>query len=106
VVLAQPDSFAAYDPPTGADPAWRVGDQVRSQEEVLAAAVDDPAVSPGGRLLTDVNPCSPDGVRTLLSPLLVGGGTVWVANPDSGSWEHRYDEERATEQLRTHERGT
>lgn len=100
VVLAQPDVFMAIDPPTGDDDAWREADGVRSQAEVLADAAATPVVEHGGRLLTDVNPCSAAGLTTLLSPLQQGGGTVWVAEPDEQRWKRRYDEERASAELR------
>src|SRR3546814_2425092 len=59
-----------------------------------------PLVEQGGRLLTDLNPCSREGRGTLLSPLLLGGSTVWLRNPDESAWQRRYDEERATAQVR------
>lgn len=100
VVLAQPDVFMPLDPPTAQDAAWRSGAATTSQAELLAAAAAAPLVEEGGRLLTDVNPCTRRGVATLLSPLLASGGAVWVANPDEGRWQARYDEERATALLR------
>ncbi len=100
VVLAQPDAFISYDPPTATDDAWRAGSSTATQAELLGAVEAEPLVEPRGRLLTDVNPCTDHGYATLLSPLLLGGGTIWVANPDELSWKQRYDEERATAQLR------
>lgn len=100
VVLAQPDVFMAIDPPTGDDAAWRDEKGTRSQAALLQDVAANPLVEEGGRLLTDVNPCSPEGVATLLSPLQQAGGTVWVANPDEDKWQQRYDEERATASLR------
>lgn len=97
VVLGQPDAFAALDPPDGDDPAWLDGAPL-TQVDLLAGASAGPAE--GGRLLTDVNPCSAAGLATVLRPLLHGGGTVWVAHPDETRWQARYDEERATSQLR------
>ena len=97
VVLAQPDAFVSYDPPTADDPAWRDADGVTGQADLLASVTPLPR---GGRLLTDVNPCTRDGVDTLLSPVLGGGGTVWLANPYESRWQARYDEERATAQRR------
>jgi uncharacterized protein (TIGR03089 family) len=99
-VLAQPDSFRPLDPPEGADTAWRTAAGTTSQSALLADAAAEPLVGRRGRLLTDVNPVSASGVRALLSPLLSGGGTVWVAHPDPERWQRRYDEERATAQLR------
>jgi uncharacterized protein (TIGR03089 family) len=100
VVLAQPDVFVALDPPDAGDPAWRSDDRDRSQADLLADAATTPLVDEGGRLLTDRNPCSPEGVATLLSPLLRAGGVVWVARPDEARWEQRYAEERAGAELR------
>lgn len=100
VVLAQPDVFVAYDPPGAADAAWRdAGGQV-SQAELLAEASGRPLVSSGGRLLTDVNPATRRGAATLVAPVLLGAGTVWVRNPNGGRWAARAQEERATEELR------
>jgi uncharacterized protein (TIGR03089 family) len=99
-VLAQPDSFHPLDPPEAGDAAWRSASGTTSQAALLAEAEAEPLVGPRGRLLTDVNPAGRAGVRTLLSPLLAGGGTVWVAHPDQGRWQRRYEEERATAQLR------
>jgi uncharacterized protein (TIGR03089 family) len=99
-VLAQPDSFQPLDPPDGADAAWRTATGTTSQSALLADAAAEPLVDRRGRLLTDVNPVGARGLRTLLSPLLNGGGTVWVAHPDPQRWQRRYDEERATAQLR------
>lgn len=100
VVLAQPDSFLPLQQPTGTDPAWRSAEGELSQAELLAEAAAAPLVEDAGRLLTDLNPCSPGGRGTLLSPLLRSGGAVWVRNPDEAGWERRYAEERATAQLR------
>lgn len=100
VVLAQPDAFMAHDPATSGDVGWRDAGAVLTQGQLLDSAGTEPVVQRGGRLLTDLNPCSPAGVNSLLSTLLQGGSTVWVANPDDASWQERYDEERATAQLR------
>ena len=101
VVLAQPDSFLPHDPPEAADPAWRSAHSTVDQAALLADHARTELVPEGGRLLTDVNPCSREGVGTLLAPLLRDGATVWVANPDESRWQGRYDQERATAQLRT-----
>ncbi len=100
VVLAQPDAFVSYEPATAGDPAWRDPAGSTSQAELLASVVADPVVTPGGRLLTDVNPCTRDGLSTLLSPMLQRGAAVWVANPHESGREQRYAQERATTQLR------
>jgi uncharacterized protein (TIGR03089 family) len=100
VVLAQPDSFAAEDPPAAEDAAWRQGAETLSQRDLLTAAAERPLVARAGRLLTDVNPAQRSGLATLLSPVLREGGVIWVANPADVAWQPRYDEERATDALR------
>jgi uncharacterized protein (TIGR03089 family) len=101
VVLAQPDVFVPLDPPGPGDAAWRDAAGSRSQADTLSEAAALPLVEEGGRLLTDLNPCSARGRGTLLSPLLRSGGTVWVASPEEDGWHRRYDEERASDELRT-----
>jgi uncharacterized protein (TIGR03089 family) len=101
VVLGQPDAFTAYDPPAGGDVAWTDGAGSLTHEQVLAEAAGSSVLTAGGRLLTDLNPCTREGLVTLTAPLLTGGGTVWVRHPDPAGWAHRRDTERATEQLRS-----
>jgi len=100
VVLAQPDAFLPGDPPTGDDPAWRGPDPVTQAALIAAATAGGSVVRAGGRLLTDLNPCTRTGVRTLLGPLTAGAGAVWVAHPDAGRWSHRRETERITDELR------
>ena len=101
VVLAQPDAFTAYDPPEASDAAWRSPQSgTTSQADLLAEASAAGAVEAGGRLLTDVNPSTRAGARTLLAPLLAGAGVVWVRHPDESGWDRRADQERATDRLR------
>jgi uncharacterized protein (TIGR03089 family) len=100
VVLAQPDAFLPNDPPTGDDPAWRGRDPVTQAGLIAEATAGDPVVRAGGRLLTDVNPCTREGARTLLGPLTAGAGAVWVAHPDAAGWSHRRETERITDELR------
>jgi uncharacterized protein (TIGR03089 family) len=97
VVLAEPDLFVPDDPPAGGDEAWYDGS---TQAELLDEAAHDGLLGPGGRLLTDMNPCTREGVRTLLAPLTARGGTVWVRNPDAAGWQHRSESERTTAELR------
>jgi uncharacterized protein (TIGR03089 family) len=104
VVWGQPDSFLPLDPPTGADVAWREGGHRATQAELLAAAGAAATSAPGTRLLTDADPCSRPGVEHLLGPLLGGGGTVWVANPDPARWDHHARSEQATVRVRTRDR--
>ena len=101
VVLAQPDAFHAYDPAQASDAAWRsrTGAAV-SQADLLAEASEAGVVENGGRLLTDLNPCTRAGTRTLLAPLLAGAGVVWVRHPDEAGWGRRAEQERATSRLR------
>jgi uncharacterized protein (TIGR03089 family) len=100
VVLGQPDVFMPLQPAAGDDGAWRDADGTRTQADLLAEAASAPLVADGGRLLTDLNPCTREGRGTLLSPLLAGGGAVWVRHPDDAAWQRRYDEERATAEAR------
>lgn len=100
VVLGQPDVFMPLDPVAPTDGAWRDADGTLTQADLLAEASDAPLVEQGGRLLTDLNPCTREGLGTLLSPLLRSGGTVWVRHPDDAAWQRRYAEERATAEVR------
>lgn len=96
VVFGQPDAFLPYDAPTGDDAAW----ESTSQADLLQAAAAAELVLDGHRLITDVNPCSHHGSATLLGPLQAGGGTVWVANADGATWDHKRESERATSAFR------
>jgi uncharacterized protein (TIGR03089 family) len=96
VVWGQPDAFLAIEEPEGGDPAWNALDRRASQAELLEAAGAGPWGAPETRLLTDLNPCSSSGVDALLGPLLAGGGTVWVANPDPLRADDRARAEQAT----------
>jgi uncharacterized protein (TIGR03089 family) len=100
VVLGQPDVFVAHDPPVAEDHAWRDGEGAASQGDLLAEAARSSVVAEGGRLLSDVNPCTRTGLVTLLGPVVLGGSTVWVRHPDEDAWSARADQERATDQLR------
>jgi uncharacterized protein (TIGR03089 family) len=99
VVWGQPDAFLADDPPDGDDVAWRGAGGPATQAELLAA-VEAAADPPGTRLLTDVNPCTEEGLATFLGPLRAGGGTVWVRHPDPEGWERRAAAEQATVERR------
>jgi uncharacterized protein (TIGR03089 family) len=101
VVWGQPDSFVAVDPPGPEDLAWVDGDEALSQSEVLSRAAGSAWSAPQSRLLTDLAPVTPRGLEAFLAPLVGGGGTVWVANPDPAGWEHRQETERATVSFRT-----
>jgi uncharacterized protein (TIGR03089 family) len=104
VVLAQPDVFVAYDPPRAEDPAWRDAGGSVSQGELMVEAAGSPSAGPvvsrGGRLLTDVNPATRRGAVTLVAPVLLDAGTVWVRHPDERGWSARAEQERITDELR------
>jgi uncharacterized protein (TIGR03089 family) len=100
VVWGQPDRFVPVVPPTADALAWRGGGEELSQGELLRSAGAAAAAAPGTRLLTDANPCSRGGLEPLLAPLLGGGGTVWVAHPDTAQWDHHAETEQATVRLR------
>jgi uncharacterized protein (TIGR03089 family) len=104
VVLAQPDVFVAPDPPSAGDAALRDGGRTLTQADLLDAAADGALLDAGDRLLTDVNPCSSEGVGLLTSALLLGGSLVWVAAPDEAAWERHRVDERATAQRRAQPR--
>lgn len=95
VVWGQPDAFVAYDPPAPQDPAW-FGTATRTQAELLTEAGNGPWSAAGTRLVTDLAPTSEPGLDAFLGPLLAGGGTVWVTNPDQDGWDHRAETEQAT----------
>ena len=87
--------------PVGADcVAWRDGRGSTTQADVLAEAASSSAVRPGGRLLTDVDPCSRAGLSTLLAPLVRDGSAVWVRHADPEGWDARAAQEQATDVLR------
>jgi uncharacterized protein (TIGR03089 family) len=100
VVLAQPDVFVPADLPGPDDPAWRDGPGTATQSELLTEAAAADVVEAGGRLLTDVNPAGRTGTVTLLAPLVLGAGVVWVRNADESAWPARSLQERATAELR------
>lgn len=100
VVLAQPDVFVPVEPVGADDVAWRDGEGTATQADLLAEAAAASVVEPGGRLLTDLNPCSRSGLSTLLAPLVRDASTVWVRNADPGGWDARAAQEQATDLLR------
>lgn len=100
VVLGQPDVFVAFDPPVPEDRGWHDRSWTATQGELLTEASRSTVVARGGRLLTDVNPCTRAGLPTLLAPLVQGASTVWVRHPDEAAWVARADQERAGDQLR------
>lgn len=100
VVWGQPDAFSAYDEPRGDDAAWVGTSGTRSQADLLAEAAAGDLGALGTRLLTDVNPCSDEGLAAFLGPLAAGAGTVWVAHPDPDGWDRRAEAEQATRLLR------
>lgn len=102
VVLGQPDAFTADDPPGADDPAWVAAPPrgAVSQAGLVAEATTSRVVGRGGRLLTDVNPCTRDGAATLLASVALDASTVWVRHPDPAGWDARAAQERVTAQLR------
>jgi uncharacterized protein (TIGR03089 family) len=106
VVLAQPDAFTPLDPPSADDAAWRDGSGVLTQSGLLAEplAVD---LAAGARLITDLNPATRRGLPTLVAPLALGAGAVWLAEtapgrsgPDEARWQALREQERVSAELR------
>ena len=100
VVLAQPDVFVPVEPVGADDAAWRDGEGTATQADLLAEAAGASVVEPGGRLLTDRNPCSRAGLSTLLAPLVRDASAVWVRHADPEGWDARAAQEQATDLLR------
>jgi len=113
-VWGQPDAFAPYDAPTGADLA--LADAVVTQEELFStssAASDAGAPRPsepqsstaagssrtatgGGRLLSTVNPASPPGATALSRALVSGDSLVLVAGATPERLDGIAEAERVT----------
>jgi uncharacterized protein (TIGR03089 family) len=98
VVLAQPDVFMADDPPQPDDEAWRDVDGSLTQRQLMTGPGGFP-VTAQGRLLTDVGPATRAGLGTLLGPVALDAGVVWVRHPDPVRWADRGDQERTTAEL-------
>jgi uncharacterized protein (TIGR03089 family) len=90
-VWSQPDSFVAWDPPTGDDPAVAGTSQGELWEAAAAGARPH-----GVRLLTEANPASPSGLASFTEPLALAGSLVLVAHPDPERLDATLDAERAT----------
>jgi len=95
VTLGQPDVFVADEPAEAGDPAY---DDL-TQGALIAAG--SALMGDGGRLMTDLNPCSVAGAHTLPAALVASGGAVWVSHPDPERWAETAAAERATIQLRS-----
>lgn len=93
VVWGQPDAFLPLEPPEPDDVAWS-GSTTLTQADVAVGAGAE-SWDPGTRLVTDLSPVTDAGLPAFLGPLVAGGGTVWVANPDPDGWSHRAEIERA-----------
>ncbi|WP_235737128.1 TIGR03089 family protein [Nocardioides alcanivorans] len=92
-VWSQPDSFLPYDPPSADDEALP---GVTHRELLAAPTASEGILGDGGRLLTTANPASPSGLASFTEPLVRGGSAVWVRHADPGTWDGRYEAERAT----------
>jgi uncharacterized protein (TIGR03089 family) len=97
-VWGQPDAFAPYDPPTGADLA--LVDGPTTQDELFSPQSPTTAESShsigGGRLLSTANPASPPGVAALTRPLVMSGSLVLVTGADAARLDAIADAERVT----------
>ncbi len=85
----QPDSFLGQPGGVG-DPAYAGQDQ-----GTLLGLQGSP-----DRVLSDLDPLSPEGVALFVSTLVGGGSTIWVARPVAEKWEHRAASEQATRTVR------
>lgn len=100
-IWAQPDGFAALDPPTDDDSATDelsqrdLFDPRPGHPDDLTAAVGS-SLTDGGRLLSVADPASPPGMATFTEPLRRGGSLVLVRNPDPGRLDDVHVAERAT----------
>ena len=97
VVWSQPDAFFPADPPTAQDVAWRRGDVVETQGDLLRRSAGLPDAR---RVMTDANPVSRTGIDCLLGPLSADGGAVWVRHPDAAVWASRAAAEHVTREVR------
>ena len=95
-IWSQPDAFAPYDPPGDSDPAYDLGGERRTQDELWSAAADGDLLADGGRLFTEANPTSPSGIAAFAEPLARSGSLVLVAQADRERLEATYVAERAT----------
>jgi uncharacterized protein (TIGR03089 family) len=89
-VWSQPDAFAPWDPPTGADEAL----PGTTQEALWAAASADPRLAAGDRVLATANPASDPAV--FAAPLARGGSLVLVAHADDDRLDRLAEDERVT----------
>lgn len=98
-VLAHPDDFVPYSAPAPEDPAWRDAAATWTQADLLSHAGEDSSIA-RGRLLTDVNPCTTEGMSRIVPQIVGRGSMIYVANPEEAGWRQRYDDERATHEIR------
>jgi uncharacterized protein (TIGR03089 family) len=94
----QPDVQLAAVAASPDTPAWRSGDALQSQAELIALARG--RAGDGVRLISDVHPARDRGVTAWLTPLVAGGSLVLVQRPLDGEWPARHEGERATAVLR------
>jgi uncharacterized protein (TIGR03089 family) len=81
-VLGQPDDLVAYDPPEPGSPATAGRDHAGLLDDARERAADL-GLRTGGRLATDLGPCTAAGlVETVLVPLVAGGSLVLLTTPD------------------------
>ncbi|WP_188780750.1 TIGR03089 family protein [Marmoricola endophyticus] len=86
----QPDSFLGL--PAGPDAV--------AYDGAGWAELSGAAGTSADRVLTDLNPVTPDGAHLLVASLAGPGSVVWVADADPAGWDHRASVEQATRQVR------
>jgi uncharacterized protein (TIGR03089 family) len=101
-VLGYGDRFTADLPEGPETPALLTAHGSLSQRELLdraLAAAGRVGLGPGGRLLTDANPASEQGLCWLLAPLVVRGSLVLVRHLDPQQTPARVSQERVSVRL-------
>lgn len=99
-VPPQPDLMANPAPVRPDDVALRVAAGATSHAELVKLGRDTAVTSalrPGGRLLTDLNPTTPEGVAVaLVGPLVTGSSVVLLVNADGKTRGDIAHQERVT----------
>lgn len=93
VVPGQSDYFAAVAPPAPSSRAVQFADTAQTHAELLGA---EAGLADSARVLTDLDPTSPDGLRLLVDVLKSGSSLVLVRNLDPTTLADKVEQERVT----------